>query len=183
MEVANQAQADGLITSAPGYSHLLCRLSDFRLSQNFLQNYFLSFIVSYAFLDELSISDIWPLLHCMDSNPSHAIYISDTFLSLSRRKVFYKKILTHRSSLTEVSNYGHIPVPLVYTQVKRKSQKWTHLDANYFSMLKVVHLAVYVYFAVSLIGEQWIIWRAPGDEEIDLYYPIFMTVRLDQNKG
>ena len=60
--------------------------------------------------------------------------------------------------LLQVANYGHIPVPLVYTQV--------------------VHLAVYVYFAVSLIGEQWIILRKPGDEEVDLYYPIFMTVRF-----
>ena len=39
-------------------------------------------------------------------------------------------------------------------------------------------MAVYVYFAVSLIGEQWVIWRQPGDEEVDLYYPIFMTVRF-----
>ena len=38
--------------------------------------------------------------------------------------------------------------------------------------------AVYVYFAVSLVGEQWIIWRAPGDEELDLYYPFFMTFRF-----
>ena len=63
-----------------------------------------------------------------------------------------------RSSLTEVVTYSTIPVPLVYTQV--------------------VQLAVYVYFAVSLIGEQWLIWRQPGDEEADLYYPIFMTFRF-----
>ena len=63
-----------------------------------------------------------------------------------------------RSSLTKVATYSDIPVPLVYTQV--------------------VHLAVYVYFAVCLLGEQWIIWRKPGDEEVDLYYPIFMTVKL-----
>merc|ERR1712106_1282597 len=63
-----------------------------------------------------------------------------------------------RGALTEVATYGYLPVPLVYTQV--------------------VDLAVYVYFAVSLIGEQWIIWRKPGDEEVDLYYPIFMTVRF-----
>jgi len=62
-----------------------------------------------------------------------------------------------RSSLTDVATYGHIPVPLVYTQV--------------------VTLAVYVYFAVALIGEQWIVWRKPGDE-IDLYYPLFMTVKF-----
>ena len=92
IEISNQAMQEGLISNAPGYSHLLCRLAEFR------------------------------------------------------------------SSLTEVANYSHIPVPLVYTQV--------------------VHLAVYVYFAVSLIGEQWIIWRKPGDEEVDLYYPIFMTVRF-----
>ena len=42
----------------------------------------------------------------------------------------------------------------------------------------MVHLAVYIYFGVSLIGEQWIIWRNPGDEEVDLYYPIFMTIRF-----
>ena len=56
-----------------------------------------------------------------------------------------------------MASYGYLPVPLVYTQV--------------------VHLAVYVFFAVSLIGEQWIIWKQEGDEEVDLYYPVFMTVR------
>ena len=50
-------------------------------------------------------------------------------------------------------------MPLVYTQV--------------------VHLAVYVYFAASLVGEQWIIWKQEGDEEVDLYYPVFMTVRWE----
>ena len=63
------------------------------------------------------------------------------------------KISEFRNALTEVSTYGHIPVPLVYTQV--------------------VTLAVYVYFAVSLVSEQWIV-----TEKIDLYYPIFMTVRF-----
>ena len=63
-----------------------------------------------------------------------------------------------RGCLTEVATFGYLPMPLVYTQV--------------------VHLAVYFYFVVSLIGEQWIIWRKPGDEEVDLYYPIFMTVRF-----
>jgi len=67
------------------------------------------------------------------------------------------QISQFRSSLTSVATYGHIPVPLVYTQV--------------------VTLAVYVYFAVALIGEQWIIYRKPGDE-IDLWYPIFMTVKF-----
>ena len=31
--------------------------------------------------------------------------------------------------------------------------------------------------ACGLSGEQWLIWRQPGDEEVDLYYPVFMTVR------
>ena len=76
VEILNKAHKDGLITNAPGYSHMMGRLADFR--------------------------------HC----------------------------------LCEVAAYGHIPVPLVYTQV--------------------VHLAVYVYFAVSIIGEQWLIWRKVG---------------------
>ena len=88
IEVLTRAKKEGFITSAPGYSHLMGRLSEFR------------------------------------------------------------------GALTEVATYGYLPVPLVYTQV--------------------VHLAVYVFFAVSLIGEQWIIWRKPGDEEVDLYYPIFI---------
>merc|ERR1712223_432125 len=67
------------------------------------------------------------------------------------------QLSSFRSALTSVATYGHIPVPLVYTQV--------------------VTLAVYVYFAVALIGEQWIIYRKPGDE-IDLWYPIFMTVKF-----
>ena len=92
VEILTKAKDDGLLPNAPGFSHLVGRVSDFRYS------------------------------------------------------------------LSEVANYVYLPVPLVYTQV--------------------VHLAVYVYFAVSLIGEQWIIWRKPGDEEVDLYYPIFMTVRF-----
>jgi len=67
-----------------------------------------------------------------------------------------------RTGLTKVATYGHIPVPLVYTQV--------------------VHLAVYVYFAASLFGEQWIVAGNQDfkrkDEEVDLYYPIFMTFRF-----
>ena len=92
IEVLTRAKKDGFINSAPGYSHLMGRLSEFRVA------------------------------------------------------------------MTEVANYGYLPVPLVYTQV--------------------VHLAVYVYFAVSLIGEQWIIWRQPGDEEVNLYYPLFMTIKF-----
>jgi len=72
------------------------------------------------------------------------------------------QIATFRSSLTKVATYGHIPVPLVYTQV--------------------VTMAVYFYFAVSLIGEQWLIRRQRNGvwegDELDLYYPIFMTVKF-----
>ena len=45
-----------------------------------------------------------------------------------------------------------------------------------------MHLAVYVYFAASLFGEQWIVAGNQDfkrkDEEVDLYYPIFMTFRF-----
>lgn len=43
-------------------------------------------------------------------------------------------------------------------------------------------MAVYFYFAVSLIGEQWLIRRKRNGvwegDELDLYYPIFMTVKF-----
>ena len=67
-------------------------------------------------------------------------------------------IADYRSKLTSVLNYGHVPIPLVYSQV--------------------VHLAVYFYFGVTLISEQWIIWRKEGDEVIYLYYPFFMTMKF-----
>eukprot|EP00092_Neocalanus_flemingeri_P008253 GFUD01008899.1.p1 GENE.GFUD01008899.1~~GFUD01008899.1.p1 ORF type:complete len:268 (+),score=63.43 GFUD01008899.1:443-1246(+) len=65
------------------------------------------------------------------------------------------KVCNFRKSLTQVASYGHVTIPLVYTQV--------------------VHLAVYIHFAVGLVSNQWIIWRKAGDEEVDLYYPIFLT--------
>jgi len=77
-----------------------------------------------------------------------------------------KAIAAFRKGLTEVVTYGHVTVPLVYTQV--------------------VHLAVYFYFAVSLVGRQWVqvskdvgvIGKMTGNEdpeELDLYFPIFLT--------
>ena len=63
------------------------------------------------------------------------------------------RLTEFRSGLVQVATYGQIRVPLVYTQV--------------------VTLAVYIYFSVSLIGEQSII-----EEKMDIYYPIFMTVKF-----
>jgi len=67
-------------------------------------------------------------------------------------------IADYRAKLTSVLNYGHVPIPLVYSQV--------------------VHLAVYFYFGVTIISEQWIIKRKEGDEVMYLYYPIFMTMKF-----
>ena len=39
-------------------------------------------------------------------------------------------------------------------------------------MNQVVHLAVHFYFAVNLVGRQWI---DDGREEIDLYVPVFLV--------
>jgi len=64
----------------------------------------------------------------------------------------------YRQKLTDVLSYGHVPIPLVYSQV--------------------VHLAVYFYFGVSLFSEQWIIWRKEGDEVVYLYYPVFLTMKF-----
>jgi len=63
----------------------------------------------------------------------------------------------YRKSLTDVSTYGHVPVPLVYTQV--------------------VHLAVYFYFAVALIGRQSIITHA-RDDTYQSYIPMFLIAEF-----
>jgi len=68
------------------------------------------------------------------------------------------KVCDFRRGLTQVASYGHVTIPLVYTQV--------------------VHLAVYIHFGVRLVGDQWIVWRKEGDEEVDLYYPIFLTFKF-----
>jgi len=64
----------------------------------------------------------------------------------------------YRKQLTDVLSYGHVPIPLVYSQV--------------------VHLAVYIYFGVALIAEQWTVWRKDGDDPVFLYYPFFLTVKF-----
>ena len=62
-----------------------------------------------------------------------------------------------RKSLTGVVTYGHVTVPLVYTQV--------------------VHLAVYFYFAVALIGRQSIITEERGDT-YQSYTPMFLIAEF-----
>ena len=66
-------------------------------------------------------------------------------------------ISNYRKSLTGVVTYGHVTVPLVYTQV--------------------VHLAVYFYFAVALIGRQSIITKERGDT-YQSYTPIFLIAEF-----
>merc|ERR1712142_803496 len=56
-----------------------------------------------------------------------------------------KAIAAFRKGLTEVVTYGHVTVPLVYTQV--------------------VHLAVYFYFAAALVGRQCVKKTVPAVEE------------------
>ena len=95
-------------------------------------------------------------------HPINLIVISDPFFRAYKDQMVtngpgYTGLLANisdfRKALTEVCTYGHIPVPLVYTQV--------------------VTLAVYVYFGVSLVGEQW-----TEKEKVDPYYPLFMTVKF-----
>jgi len=84
-----------------------------------------------------------------------------------------KAIAAFRQGLTEVVSYGHVTVPLVYTQV--------------------VHLAVYFYFAISLVARQWVqvhkkvskegvvntlLGSMEDPEELDLYFPIFLTAEF-----
>jgi len=61
------------------------------------------------------------------------------------------RVCQFRARLTQVASYGHVTIPLVYTQV--------------------VHLAVYIYFGVELIASQYI----KHVDGVDLYYPIFLS--------
>ena len=85
---------------------------------------------------EMYESNWWmPLQWCTellsDANKKGQVVSAPGYASLMGQ------VAAFRTALTGVSTYGHIPVPLVYTQV--------------------VTLAVYIYFGVALIGEQWII--------------------------
>ena len=94
--------------------------------------------------------------------------MEDRFVNAPSHANLVKAMAAFRASLTEVVSYGHVPVPLVYTQV--------------------VHLAVYFYFAVALVERQWVqvtekedevrllLWRVGGmdRDELDLYVPIFL---------
>jgi len=79
-----------------------------------------------------------------------------------------KAIAAFRKSLTEVVTYGHVTVPLVYTQV--------------------VQLAVYFHFAVALVGRQWVKVKVDvsaedaslpedvaGTFSLDSFIPIFLV--------
>lgn len=98
--------------------------------------------------------------------------MDDKFINAPSYSNLIKAIAAFRKSLTQVATYGHVTVPLVYTQV--------------------VHLAVYFYFLVALIGRQWIqipetktsadagfveyLFTTRGDpRELDLFFPIFLT--------
>lgn len=69
-------------------------------------------------------------------------------------------VSNYRSALNDVETYGHIQVPLVYSQV--------------------VTLAVYVYFAISLIGDQTLIARpgAAGPEPVHIWLPLFLSLKF-----
>ena len=70
-----------------------------------------------------------------------------------------ERLTDWKKKLSDVTAYSMAPVPLVYTQV--------------------VHLAVYIFFSVSLLADQWIIWRKPGDEEIDvIIFPFFIAFKF-----
>ena len=56
--------------------------------------------------------------------------------------------------------------------------KKSHTVGITIALVKVVHMAVYIFFGVSLLADQWIIWRKPGDEEIDLVFPFFIAFKF-----
>ena len=95
-----------------------------------------------------------------------------------------KAIAAFRKSLTEVVTYGHVTVPLVYTQVL-KLGCFRNVTCNVF---QVVQLAVYFHFAVALVGRQWVKVKVDVSAEdaslpedvaetfsLDSFIPIFLV--------
>ena len=69
-----------------------------------------------------------------------------------------ERLIEWKKRLSDVAAFSVAPVPLVYTQV--------------------VHLAIYVFFLVSLVSDQFIIWRTEGDEEPHILVPIFTMFKF-----
>ena len=68
------------------------------------------------------------------------------------------RITEFRRGLNQVMAYGHVPIPLVYTQV--------------------VYLAVYFHFACRLISDQWIKIDTVKNGDLDPYFPVFLTFKF-----
>jgi predicted membrane chloride channel (bestrophin family) len=81
--------------------------------------------------------------------------IDGRFATAPLNSMLVAKVCDFRKSLAEVASFGHVTIPLVYTQV--------------------VHLAVYTHFAASLIGEQLI---QSGLEKQDMCVPIFLIFKF-----
>ena len=82
-----------------------------------------------------------------------------------------KGIMDFKKSLSNVISYGHVSVPLVYSQVWKLSS----LLCKFWS-LQVVHLAVYFYFLVALVGRQATFEE--GNKENEKTYQAFTPIFL-----
>ena len=82
--------------------------------------------------------------------------IDGRFANFPLNSMLVSKVCDFRKSLSEVRSFGHVTIPLVYTQV--------------------VHLAVYTHFAASLIGEQLI--QSRGENQDIFVVPIFLIFKF-----
>ena len=84
--------------------------------------------------------------------------MDNVFCSRYGKHHIIERLIEWKKRLSDVAAFSVAPVPLVYTQV--------------------VHLAIYVFFLVSLVSDQFIIWRTEGDEEPHILVPIFTMFKF-----
>lgn len=93
-------------------------------------------------------------------------------------KTLMDELCAFRAKCGSLISYDWVPIPLVYTQVKRtKGTKWklvgTEMTNFTFRTIQVVTLAVYAFFLATLMGSQLI-----GDEK-DFKVPVFAFLQVD----
>ena len=93
----------------------------------------------------------------------------------SDQKILIAALTEFQTKLEKVDTYDHVVFPPVYKQVT----SWFLLHFYFFKiccdiLIQVVSFAVYIFFGLSLIGEQ----ELKNTPEILPYFPIFLVLKF-----
>jgi predicted permease len=82
-----------------------------------------------------------------------------------------------RTSCGVILGYDWISLPLVYTQVEQHSMR-KRIYSLCDMLFKVVAVAVYCFFAVTLFGRQWMEVGADTPNQYDYVFPLFTSLQF-----